>query len=172
MSQLLKRWDEGTYDLFGQRIRLKVKAPLFDEAPEFLRKMTAFSRTAALAQSAVGTGDVEATVGGADSMFAAIDTKWARDVFLKCVVPIEPIFVEDDGPDAKPITTGAELYEIANIPLVLQVLYKVQRMAMLGPTEGKASASPSMSGAGPGQEIPDSGNSPAMSIEPVDGPTH
>src|SRR5512139_3283703 len=125
MAQLLKRWEEGTFDLLGQQIRLKVKAPSFDDAGEFLRKMAAFARAASRAQTAVRTGADE-TGEGAESMFAAIDAKWTREIFAKCVRPVEPILVEDDGPDGKPIQTGAEVYEVANTALVLQVLYKVQ----------------------------------------------
>ncbi len=165
MTQLLKRWEESDFELLGQRIRLKVKAPLFDEAPEFLRKMTAFGRSAVKARDATA-GDVEAQASGADSMFASLDAKWVQDVFTKCVRPSEPILVEDE-PDAKPIQTGADLYEVANAALVLQVLAKVQELVMLGAAEGKASSSPSTSAAGTG--MTDAGGSPATSTEPGDG---
>ncbi len=165
MTQLLKRWEEGTFDLLGQKIRLKVKAPLFDEAPDFLRKMMVFGRAGFKAQHAEA-GDVEAQASGADSMFASLDPKWVRDVFTKCVRPSEAILV-DDEPDAKPIQTGADVYEIANASLVLDVLAKVQELVMLGAAEGKASSSPSTSAAGTGTT--DAGGSPVTSTEPGDG---
>ncbi len=165
MTQLLKRWEEGTFDLLGQKIRLKIKAPLFDEAPDFLRKMTVFGRAGLKAQQAEG---VDAQASGADSMFASLDPKWVKDVFAKCVRPSEPILI-DDEPDAKPIQTGADVYEIANAALVLDVLAKVQELVMLGAAEGKASSSPSTSAAGTGTTV--DGGSPVTNIEPEDGPT-
>jgi len=165
MTQLLKRWEEGTFDLLGQQIRLKVKAPLFDEAPDFLRKMTAFGRTAGKAQLAMTEG-AEALANGADNMFAALDAKWVRDVFTKCVRLAEAILIEDEE-GAKPIQTGADLYEIANAALVLQVLAAVQRLVMLGADEGKAFSSPSTSDAGTG--MTDAGVSPATNTGPGDG---
>jgi hypothetical protein len=163
VTQLLKRWEESTFELLGQSIRLKVKAPLFDEAPEFLRKMIAFGRAGVKASTAEG---VDAQASGADSMFASLDAKWVRSVFAGCIRPSEPILVEDE-PDAKPIQTGAELYEIANAALVLQVLAKVQELVMLGAAEGKASSSPSTSAVGTG--MMDAGGSPVTSTGPEDG---
>jgi len=142
---------------------LKVKAPLFDEAPDFLRKMTAFGRAGVKAATAEG---VDALASGADSMFASLDAKWVREIFTKCIRPSEPILLEDE-PDAKPIQTGADLYEVANAALVLQVLVKVQELVMLGAPEGKASSSPSTFAAGTGRT--DAGGSPATSTEPGDG---
>lgn len=165
MTQLLKRWEESTFDLLGQTIRLKIKAPLFDEAPDFLRMMTAFGRSAVRAQG-TAEDDLEGKASGVDSMFGSLDPKWVRGVFSTCVRPAEPILVEDE-PDEKPIQTGADLYEVANAALVLQVLAKVQDLVMLGAAEGKASSSPSTSAAGTG--MTDDGGSPATITGPADG---
>lgn len=45
--------------------------------------------------------------------------------------------------DGEAITTGAQLYEVADIPLVLFVIGKIAALAKLSDAEGKASASPS-----------------------------
>ncbi len=165
MTQLLKRWEERSFHLLGQSIRVKVRAPLFDEAPAFLRQMMAFGRAGLKTQQAEGSG-LEAQASGADSMFGSLDPKWVRDVFSKCVRPAEPILLEDE-PDAKPIQTGADLYEVANVALVLDILSTVQELVMLGAGEGKGSSSPSTSAAGTGTT--DGGGSPATSTGPGDG---
>ena len=166
MPQFFEEWEEGTFFCRGQKLRLKVKVPLFDEAPEFLRQMNSFGRASDRANDSLKSGR-EIPAEDADSVFSAIDPKWARGVFAKCVLPAEPIVVQSRGADAKPIQTGEEVYEIANTPLVLQVLMRIHSMGMMGEVEGKASSSPSTSDAGTGKA--DGGDSLATSIGPEAG---
>ena len=176
MAQLFKRWEEETFHLLGQEIRLKVKAPSFDDSPEILRKMSAYvaaakratAERAAAERAAEGTG---APVGasGTEDVLATLDPTWVRSMFTKCVKPAEQIVL--DGEEGSPIQTGEQLYEIANGSLVLQVITKIQGMVFLGEAAGKASSSPSTSGAEAGT-APDSGAFPAPITEIVDGPAH
>lgn len=170
MPQLLKRWEEHTFHLLGQEIRLKVKAPHFSEEGQFNRNLMAWGRTAAKAKAAFEAAKEGGTVPAAedsDALFGSIDPEWAAGVFEKCVRPTEPIGLDgEDG--APPITTGRELFDVANGALVMEVLGKVGELSRLGAAEGKASSSPSTSEpAG----TSDGGDSPATSIEPADGPT-
>jgi hypothetical protein len=170
MAQLLKRWEEHTFHLLGQPIRLKVKAPHFSEEGEFNKRLMAWGRTAAKAREAFKIAKEGGTVPStedADALFSSLDPTWAAGVFESCVRVVEPIQLEDE-PDAPPITTGKELFEIANGALVMEVLGKVGEQARLGLPAGKASSSPSTSEpAG----VSDAGASPATSTESADGPT-
>jgi hypothetical protein len=170
MPQLLKRWEEHTFHLLGQPIQLKVKAPHFAEEGEFNKRLMAWGRTATKARDAFKAAKDGGTVPSsedADALFSSIDPQWAEGVFEKCVRVVDPIQLEDE-PDASPITTGKDLFEVANGALVMEVLSKVGEQARLGVAEGKASSSPSTSGlAG----MSDAGASPATSIESGDGPT-
>jgi hypothetical protein len=170
MPQLLKRWEEHTFHLLGQPIRLKVKAPHFAEEGEFNRQLMAWGRKATKAREALKASKdsgaplaAEAT----DELFQSVDPKWALSVFEKNVRLSEPIELEDE-PGGGSITTSGELFDIATQALVMEVIGKVGEMARLSLSEGKASSSPSTSGpAG----TSDAGGSPATSTESGDGPT-
>lgn len=164
---MLKRWEERTFYLLGQEIRLKIKAPSFDEAPAFMKKMAEFGVAAKEGKAAYDAGNAAA---GAD-LFSLIDPAFARGLFEKNVKPVAETFAEDDDGEPKAIVTGLDVYGIANSVLVLSVLSAVQSLAVLSEPEGKGSGSPSTSapGTGPGTIA---GISPVMSIAPADGPAH
>ena len=142
MAKILTRWHEETFHLAGQELKLKIKAPSFAEAPEFLAKMEAIGK-AAFAQDMAG-------------VFSAENATFAAEAFARFVKPDEPI--EDE--EGRSLATGADVYNIGNPGFVLDVLRSVQRYSMLTSTEGKASASPSTSSSA----AEASGDSPATSI--------
>jgi hypothetical protein len=167
MPQLLKRWEDATVHLFGQEIRIRVKAPSFSAEPEFNRRMVEFgmkAKPARAALAALASGE-ELPAGTYEALFDTIDQKWAASIFEGCVRVPEPISLE--GEEEAPITDGAGLFAVANGALVMEVLNKVSEMSRLGAAEGKASSSPSTSG--PAGKT-DAGASPAMSTVTADGP--
>ncbi len=166
MPQLLKRWEAATFYLFGQEIRVEVKAPSFADEPEFNRRMMQFGAKAAPAKEALIAlkEGRELSPEVYETLFSAVDPKWAATIFEKCLRLPEPVTLE--GEDGTPITTGTGLLEIANGSFVMDVLNKVAERARLGAAEGKASSSPSTSG--PAGTTSD-GGSPVTRTETVDG---
>ena len=152
---MLKLWYEETFYQAGQPLALKLKAPLFSDGPEFLRKMTAVSRAVGVARN-----DPESS----DSIFTALDPEWVKGLFAKWVRPVAPIEVEGEAA----IESGEGLFGVVSSGVVVQVLFKLQKLALLTEAEGKASSSPSTSEpAG----TSGAGGSPATSTENGDGPT-
>lgn len=148
--QLLKRWHESEFFLAGQPLRLRLKALSFEEAPPFLRKMQEHGAKAR-------------TDEGAD-VFETLGADFVRDTFERYVKPAEELQDEEGGK----ITSGRDVFSIANPGLAVAVLARLERLAVLTQPEGKASSSPSTSGpAG----MKDDGASPATSTGPADGLT-
>lgn len=162
---LLKLREEKAFPFLGQEIRLQFRAPTYDDAPAFLKRMNEYGMAAKRAKEARDAGDRTA---GAD-LFSLLEPEFVRKTFEACVKPAPDQFVEADDGGPKPLVTGLDVYEIANSVLVLAVMNEIQSRAVLSLAEGKASSSPSTSGAGAGMATPDSGGSPANSIEPEDG---
>ncbi len=163
---LLKPWEERTFPFLGQEIRLKIKAPSYDEAPDFLKRMAEYGMAAVEAKKARVAGDPTAGVG----LFSHFDPAFVKATFEKCVKPAADQFVEGSDGESKPLVTGLDVYQIANSVLVLSVLNDVQSRAMLSDAEGKGSSSPSTSGVGTGEGVPDAGDSPATFTVTADGP--
>jgi hypothetical protein len=141
MAKILARWHEETFHLAGQPVKLKVKAPSFAEAPEFLARM-----------EAIGKAAIEQNMA---AVFSAENAQFALESFGRFVKPGEELQDED----GKPLVTGADVFGLGNPGFVLDVLRSIQRYSMLTASEGKGSGSPSTSPVAAGA----SGDSPAPS---------
>ena len=147
---LLKRWHESEFHLAEQPIRLKLKALSFEEAPPFLRKMKEH-------------GDKARDDGNSEDIFTTLDVAFVLDCFERYVKPVGELEDEEKGK----IASGRDVFAIANPGLVVSVLARLERLAILTAPAGKASSSPSTSEPAGS----DASDSPAMSTEPADGPS-
>ncbi len=157
-KRIIARWHEREFFLAGQPLKLKLKALSHEEAPEFIKRMMGFIGEARKARDANNVGSLY-------DPFASLDPEFARACFEKWVRPAEQL--EDE--DHVAITTGLDVYGLANSGMALSVLTALQEYAVLTEKEGKAFSSPSTSGAGTGTT--GAGSSPAISTGPEGGPT-
>lgn len=155
----LKRWYPAVYEDGAFMIEMELKRLRFDEVSPVLG---VFGN----AQGALADVSDQSSVrekGMALFRFCEqLPTKRIEAIFSDCVRNVKVTHKgEEVSLDGEPITTGAQLYEVADPACVVFLLTQLQDGAGLTVTEGKVSDSPALSPETAGLE---SSASPAASI--------
>jgi hypothetical protein len=159
---VLKRWSKEVFteEKDGIDFSCEVKCLNVDEAPEFLTQMATFAE----ASAAMGGGGEGVTPARVKALYSAVPGAFIKDSFTKYLRNIRDL-ADEDG---KPFESGEEIAGAVTHPQAMAILGRIQRRAAgITETEGKASASPSISGS----EATASSSSPALSTESEGGET-
>ena len=128
---VLKQWSDQTFRFWGEDVTLRLKALSSSESPDLLTKVDRIG--------AIARGEVK----GETLYKGHLGEEWIKKAFADYV---EPVDVEVEGKERdKPekITSGEGLFEIATPGLVMNVLLRLQELAVLTDEQGKDSGSPS-----------------------------
>jgi hypothetical protein len=158
--KIIKRWHSRVFYLADEPLKVKLKSLQKNEAPAFLKGISALNNsngTAGAAAQDEGKLDLLA------DQLASLDCDFVRKCFRDYLKPDEPMQNEA----GEVITTGEQLYDEATPGFLLGVLFELQHLCVLTVQEGKGSRSRSTSSAGEG-----TGSSPSAvtSIEGAAGP--
>jgi hypothetical protein len=142
---LFTRWRDVTIDFEGVLVALRLRAPLNQDGREIQRKVRAWRRAALTSIDAqigyVKGQDADDPPDGYELFERAFGEAWARELFQRAVRLKEPLS-DDDGQE---IAGGAALFDAMGIGERVAILYKLDDLAYLRGSEGKASSSPSTS---------------------------
>lgn len=164
--KILKRWHPMQVVLLGEPVAIEVKALQQREVGAFLNGMAGVAKALQAGRpDDGGEPDVEALV---REMGVTLTGPFVEDVFDRFVrvAEAEPVAIEGEAP----IASGLDVLREAGFEAITSVLYRIQGLAQMSATEGKALPSPSTSPQD-ATAAPDAGGSPATSTVPEAGPT-
>jgi hypothetical protein len=164
---LFTRWRDVSIDFEGVEVEMRLRAPLSQDGRALQRKVRAWNRgvlktideTAAYIKSE-SEAEPDDSYGLFDQVFGE---EWARGCFARNVKLKTPA-LDDEG---KGIEGGAALFDAMGVGERVTVLRKLENLAHLRGTEGKASSSRSTSSA---ETAASDSNSTATPTVPGDGP--
>ncbi len=128
---VLKQWSDQKFKVWGEDLVLRLKALSSVESPDLL---TNVDRVGAVAR-----GEVK----GQTLYKGHLGEDWVKKAFEDYVRPVDVEVEGMERGEQKKITSGAELFEIATPGLVMNVLLRLQELAVLTEEQGKDSGSPS-----------------------------
>jgi hypothetical protein len=158
----LKSWERVVHEDTG--VSFEVKR---------LRQGESMDLIIMLSEGALEVGDVVKNDGMSETEFAQrqavalrraysrMDQGTVEALLTKYVRNVEGLTIDDE-----PITTGAGLYQWADLSLLMLALGSLRRFSSLTEKEGKGSSSPSTSAV---DQAGRSSDSPVLRIEPADG---
>jgi hypothetical protein len=167
---VLKRWARVTIAEGDVSFSCKVKCLNYGEAPKFLTQMARFAeKSQAIKSPAAEEGAPESAVAvtvtadQVEGLYGAIPTEFAQRAFGSYVKDVEDL-TDEEGVK---IETGEQLFDIADLRIVMSVLREIQtRAAGISKAEGKDSSSQP----GPStDQAPTSGAPDAPSTGSADG---
>ena len=150
MAEILtiRRYKRETFRWQGAEFTARIKRPQFREQAALKEVMTGtFAAMGALQEmSEAAKADPGQQAAMVAQIFRALNPDLVERTFRACVSGVEGLYLaDDDGAEAQPITNGADLLDVADEALVVDVLLRIFHACNLSPSEGKGSASPSMS---------------------------